>query len=173
MFILFMNSEDGNVHVKLGNARFPPDIRAIRINNFTWNYSEPGHGKGAPDGVGVTLKRSADQAVAEGKDVTDLNVLKNVLSSKCPPIMLIEASTAEINYTDNLIKKSKSISTFPGTQKIDNLCSQMMCLNLDLYLVLTALENANSFILVTIKLSKYRIRTHLQYQRDVKEKKLK
>ncbi|CAH2093998.1 unnamed protein product [Euphydryas editha] len=88
------------------------------INNFTWNYSEPGHGKGAPDGVGGTLKRSADQAVAEGKDVTDLNVLKNILSSKCPSIMLIEVSTAEINDTDNLIKKSKSISTFPGTQKI-------------------------------------------------------
>ncbi|KAG5893719.1 hypothetical protein JTB14_022327 [Gonioctena quinquepunctata] len=62
------------------------------INNFTWNYSEPGHGKGAPDGVGGTLKRSADQAVAEGKDVTDLNVLKNVTNSKCPSIMLIENS---------------------------------------------------------------------------------
>ncbi|KAG5893974.1 hypothetical protein JTB14_006578 [Gonioctena quinquepunctata] len=66
------------------------------INNFTWNYSEPGHDKGAPDGVGGTLKRSADQAIAEGKDVTDLNVLKNVLSSKCPSIMLIEVSTAKI-----------------------------------------------------------------------------
>ncbi|KAG5895746.1 hypothetical protein JTB14_029516 [Gonioctena quinquepunctata] len=64
------------------------------INNFTWNYSEPGHGKGAPDGVGGTLKRSADQAVAEGKDVIDLNVLKNVLSSKCPSIMLIEDTPA-------------------------------------------------------------------------------
>ncbi|KAG5880778.1 hypothetical protein JTB14_015287 [Gonioctena quinquepunctata] len=58
---------------------FLPDI-----NNFTWNYSEPGHGKGAPDGVGGTLKRSADQAVAEGKDVTDLNVLKNVLIQSVP-----------------------------------------------------------------------------------------
>ncbi|KAG5887652.1 hypothetical protein JTB14_017829 [Gonioctena quinquepunctata] len=63
------------------------------INNFTWNYSEPGHGKGAADGVGGTLKRSADQVVAEGKDVTDLNVLINVLSSKCPSIMLIEVKS--------------------------------------------------------------------------------
>ncbi|KAL3272070.1 hypothetical protein HHI36_022532 [Cryptolaemus montrouzieri] len=95
---------------------FLPDI-----NNFTWNYSEPGHGKGAPDGVGGTLKRSADQAVAEGKDVTDLNVLKDVLSLKCPSIMLIEVRTAEINNTDKLINKSSSISTFPGTQKIRQL----------------------------------------------------
>ncbi|KAL3274791.1 hypothetical protein HHI36_019575 [Cryptolaemus montrouzieri] len=91
------------------------------INNFTWNYSEPGHGKGAPDGVGGTLKRSADQAVAEGEDVTDLNVLKDVLSLKCPSIMLIEVRTAEINNTDKLINKSSSISTFPGTQKIRQL----------------------------------------------------
>nr|CAD7455097.1 unnamed protein product [Timema tahoe] len=36
---------------------------------LTWNYSESGHGKGAPDGVGATLKRTADQLVAEGKDL--------------------------------------------------------------------------------------------------------
>ncbi|CAD6223678.1 GSCOCG00011761001-RA-CDS, partial [Cotesia congregata] len=29
------------------------------ITFFSWNYSEPGHGKGAPDGVGGTLKRTA------------------------------------------------------------------------------------------------------------------
>lgn len=38
-------------------------------NSLTWNYSESGHGKGAPDGVGGTLKRTADQLIAEGKDL--------------------------------------------------------------------------------------------------------
>ncbi|CAH0547526.1 unnamed protein product [Brassicogethes aeneus] len=88
------------------------------ITYFSWNYSEPGHGKGAPDGVGGTLKRSADQAVAEGKDITDLTVLKDVLVSKCPSIMLIEITTAEIDKTDNLVKESGPVSTFRGTQKI-------------------------------------------------------
>jgi hypothetical protein len=37
----------------------------------TWNYVEVGHGKGAPDGVGGALKRSADAAVAMGTDVPD------------------------------------------------------------------------------------------------------
>lgn len=88
------------------------------VTYFTWNYSEPGHGKGAPDGVGGTLKRSADQAVAEGKDITDLTVLKGVLISKCPSIMLFEVSTADIDRMDNLVKESGPISTFRGTQKI-------------------------------------------------------
>ena len=35
---------------------------------LTWNYSERGHGKGAPDGVGACVKRMADQAVQRGAD---------------------------------------------------------------------------------------------------------
>ena len=35
----------------------------------TWNFSEAGHGKGAPDGIGATLKRTADQIVAHGTDI--------------------------------------------------------------------------------------------------------
>ncbi|XP_068624011.1 uncharacterized protein [Battus philenor] len=55
---------------------------------FSWNYSEPGHGKGAPDGVGGTLKRSADKAVAEGKDIVDLNSLK--ISAKGAPTQTVK-----------------------------------------------------------------------------------
>lgn len=36
---------------------------------ITWNYSECGHGKGAPDGIGGYLKRTANQLVAEGTDL--------------------------------------------------------------------------------------------------------
>ena len=32
----------------------------------TWNYFEASHGKGAPDGVGGTLKRRADRLVSQG-----------------------------------------------------------------------------------------------------------
>lgn len=40
---------------------------------ITWNYTEAGQGKGAPDGVGAILKRTADQNVRYGKDITDIN----------------------------------------------------------------------------------------------------
>ena len=32
----------------------------------TWNVFEAGHGKGAPDGVGATVKRLADSQVSTG-----------------------------------------------------------------------------------------------------------
>jgi hypothetical protein len=44
----------------------PKTLRAA-----TWNYLEAGHGKGAADGVGGVLKRSADRIVSHGKDLPD------------------------------------------------------------------------------------------------------
>ncbi|KAL2099380.1 hypothetical protein ACEWY4_005860 [Coilia grayii] len=35
----------------------------------TWNFFEAGHGKGAPDGVGGHLKRTADKLVSQGRDI--------------------------------------------------------------------------------------------------------
>ncbi len=34
------------------------------LNEFSWNYSEAGHGKGAPDGVGGVIKRMCDRVTA-------------------------------------------------------------------------------------------------------------
>lgn len=88
------------------------------IKYFSWHYSEPGHGKGAPDGIGGTLKRTADKVVAEGRDIVDLKSLKPILQTRCPSILLFEVTTSDILLMDDLIKQSKSISTFRGTQKI-------------------------------------------------------
>ncbi|CAG9796386.1 unnamed protein product [Diatraea saccharalis] len=88
------------------------------IKHFSWHYSEPGHGKGAPDGIGGTLKRTADKVVAEGRDIVDLKSLKSILQTRCPSILLFEVTTSDILLMDDLIKQSKSISTFRGTQKI-------------------------------------------------------
>ena len=42
------------------------------VINFTWNYHEAGHGKGAPDGIGATCKRTADRIVGAGNDISSL-----------------------------------------------------------------------------------------------------
>ncbi|VEN36235.1 unnamed protein product [Callosobruchus maculatus] len=42
-----------------------PDI--LDVNQIQWHYSESGHGKGAPDGIGGSVKRKADESVARGK----------------------------------------------------------------------------------------------------------
>lgn len=44
-----------------------------QLKSITWNYLEAGHGKGAPDGVGAVLKRTADQVVRFGSDVDSLD----------------------------------------------------------------------------------------------------
>jgi len=41
---------------------------SINVTEATWNYFEVGHGKGAPDGVGTTVKRSVDTEVSQGKN---------------------------------------------------------------------------------------------------------
>lgn len=61
------------------------------LKYFTWNFSEPGHGKGAMDGVGGSLKRNADTQVLHGADITSaldfVNLFKesktNVLGVSC------------------------------------------------------------------------------------------
>lgn len=43
------------------------------LHKVTWNYSESGHGKGAPDGIRATLKRTADRIVLHGQDIGTFN----------------------------------------------------------------------------------------------------
>lgn len=56
------------------------------VQNFTWNYTESGHGKGAPDGVGVTCKRTADALVATGGDIENLEKFVEAIEKRCPAI---------------------------------------------------------------------------------------
>lgn len=46
-----------------------PSIMGIKKKRITWNISEKAHGKGAPDGVGGAVKRTADEKVKTGADV--------------------------------------------------------------------------------------------------------
>ncbi|KAJ8883651.1 hypothetical protein PR048_015505 [Dryococelus australis] len=45
------------------------------VQQFTWNYHEDGHGKGAPVGIGNTCKRTADNLVSQVKDIPDVATL--------------------------------------------------------------------------------------------------
>jgi hypothetical protein len=37
----------------------------------SWNFHEAGHGKGIPDGIGGSIKRSADAKVGYGPEIID------------------------------------------------------------------------------------------------------
>lgn len=52
------------------------------IKCVTWNFAEKSHGKGAPNGVGGTVKRVADSAVQGGADVLTPEHLYKLLKEK-------------------------------------------------------------------------------------------
>lgn len=59
----------------------PQEPYKLGFENVNWNYFEAGHGKGAPDGVGGALKRSADRAIKHGEDIPNAQILYEKL--KC------------------------------------------------------------------------------------------
>lgn len=87
-----------------------PSLRLV-----TWNYSESGHGKGAPDGVGGVLKRTADQIVARGRDIADLETLFSVLKSNVPGVICEVIDESGIQQKDMLVPTLRS---FKGTMRV-------------------------------------------------------
>lgn len=88
------------------------------VTMATWNFSEAGHGKGAPDGVGGCLKRTADNIVAQGTDITTLPTLFNKLEEYCPNIKLWKISENDILKFDEILHKGGKLVTVKGTMKV-------------------------------------------------------
>ncbi|CAG4981741.1 unnamed protein product [Colias eurytheme] len=88
-----------------------PELKCV-----TWNYSESGHGKGAPDGVGAVLKRTADACVSYGTDVPDFESFTLLLKQNLKNIMIETISEYKILEKDMLLPKT--LLPFKGTQKV-------------------------------------------------------
>lgn len=79
-------------------------------------FSEAGHEKGAPDGIGDCLKRTADDIVARGKDLSNLDVLVKELREACKGITIFSVDDPSISEIDKYIPHT--IAAFKGTLKI-------------------------------------------------------
>lgn len=86
------------------------------IEVISWNYTEAGHGKGAPDGLGGTLKRTADTLVAQGKDIQSFDHLIAELQNSVEKIDIISIPRSEIQSFGETVE-DKSV-TFKGTMKV-------------------------------------------------------
>lgn len=86
------------------------------LRKVIWNYSEKGHGKGAPDGVGGTLKRTADKMVAHGLDIPDTKTFISYLKTNVSGIILEEVAESAILEKEMLIPLE--IKEFQGTMKV-------------------------------------------------------
>ncbi len=73
------------------------------LEDASWTFSESGHGKGAPDGVGAALKRSADLAVLSGANIESAQQLQSSLTTTKIEIHVVNSSA--INEEEKVIPK--------------------------------------------------------------------
>lgn len=74
--------------------KFFPELKTV-----TWNFSEPGHGKGAMDGIGGSLKRNSDRNVLHGKPISCAKDLAEMFSDSKTKV--VEISPKEVNEIKN------------------------------------------------------------------------
>lgn len=91
-----------------------------QIIKATWTYSEPGHGKGPMDGVGGTIKRTADRHVLMGHDITTSSDLGNLF--KKSTILVKEIPNDDISRAKDLVPKS--LDAIPGIMNITKIIWQ-------------------------------------------------
>ena len=86
------------------------------IKNFTWNYTESGHGKGAPDGIGATCKRTADFVVNSGGDINNIDQFVKVIQERCLSITCIAIDGKDIQaMVDKVEGEASNQKSFKGT----------------------------------------------------------
>ncbi|CAH1111424.1 unnamed protein product [Psylliodes chrysocephalus] len=86
------------------------------VEKFTWNFSETGHSKGAPDGVGATCKRTADAVIAAGDDIDSLKSFVEIIQQRCPGIIIFTIDDEDIQKMTSDVQKYVAKKSFSGTQ---------------------------------------------------------
>ncbi|KAH9642819.1 hypothetical protein HF086_012313 [Spodoptera exigua] len=100
-----------------------PQLKAI-----TWNYSEAGHGKGAPDGIGAVLKRTADKLVNFGQDVSTFREFIDIMKQNVENITIMTVDEDEVLAKEALLPKD--LKPFKGTLNVHQVLWQQRFLNL-------------------------------------------
>lgn len=80
-----------------------------QIKRISWNYSEAGHGKGAPDGVGAVMKRTADQMVRFGEDVGSFSQFCNAMNDHIENIVIKVFEEANVTEREENTQRFKII----------------------------------------------------------------
>ena len=73
----------------------------LKFLGGSWNFHEAGHGKGIPDGIGGSIKRSADAKVGYGAEIMDAASFVKELNNST--IKVYEVKESEIRKIDDVI----------------------------------------------------------------------
>ncbi|KAJ8722265.1 hypothetical protein PYW08_004667 [Mythimna loreyi] len=84
---------------------------------IVWHFSEAGHGKGAPDGVGGCVKRTCDNMVAHGRDITNIDSFVSCLKDNCKGIEIIPVDDTDVPGIQRIADANKC-RPFKGTFQI-------------------------------------------------------
>jgi hypothetical protein len=115
----FSDSHSTQYRQKLNFLYFCTKIQNYGFRYGTWNFSEAGHGKGAADGVGGSLKRTADRLISLG---TDINTPRQLFDAHCSSgsnIKLFYVSSEDVDVA--LQNETTSVKHIPGTMNIHQL----------------------------------------------------
>lgn len=91
------------------------------FKQVTWNFSEKSRGKGAPDGVGGAVKRTADSAVRMGADVQAPEDFYKILCKKKSDIKYFWVSEENISRFDEAVPEV--VTSVKGTMMLHQVIS--------------------------------------------------
>jgi len=98
------------------------DICSGRVKAASWDFMEAGHGKGAPDGLGAVLKRTADRLVGSGHDMSSANIVFSSLNAAQSGIKLFFVTDEDVLRNDGIVP-STQLQPVKGTMTIRQLHS--------------------------------------------------
>lgn len=93
------------------------------FKDISWNFFEASHGKGAPDGVGGTLKRSADKIVRHGGDIPNAEAMFHQLRNIGTSVKLFFVGEDDVERKVNEMMDVPPFRPVKGTTKIHQVIS--------------------------------------------------
>uniref|UniRef100_A0A2A4K7W2 Uncharacterized protein n=1 Tax=Heliothis virescens TaxID=7102 RepID=A0A2A4K7W2_HELVI len=88
----------------------------IALRKLSWNYMEVGHGKGAPDGLGAVVKRTADRIVNTGTDIGTFSKFVEITRANLPNVKIVEVTNSDIDEKQAIMPNC--IPSFKGTMAV-------------------------------------------------------
>ena len=117
----FSDSPSTQYRQKLNFYFFCTKIQEYGFQRGTWNFSEAGHGKGAADGVGGALKRTADRLISLNSDINTPRRLFDALCSSGSSVSLFYVDSDVVNRA--MENAPSTVKSIPGTMSIHQLTS--------------------------------------------------
>ena len=91
------------------------------MKHVNWSFLEAGHGKGAADGIGGVLKRTADRIVAQGADLPNAEAVFECLSRNTN-VCLFYVTDTDVSRMDEYLNMV-ILRPIPGTMAFHQLIS--------------------------------------------------